>query len=113
VGEGWQPEDAFAMATVNGAAALGKSGRLGQLAPGFAADVVAWDFRRAHLTPLLDPLGTLVHDANGRDVEHVWIGGRQVVEAGRPTEVDDAAVRAAAQSAAEGLWQRARDSVAA
>lgn len=29
VGEGWQPEDAFAMVAVNGAAALGKSGRLG------------------------------------------------------------------------------------
>jgi len=113
VGEGWQPEDAFAMATVNGAAALGKSGRLGQLAPGFAADVVAWDFRRAHLTPLLDPLGTLVHDANGRDVEHVWIAGRQVVESGRPAQADEAAVRGAAQRAAEGLWQRARDSVAA
>jgi 5-methylthioadenosine/S-adenosylhomocysteine deaminase len=113
VGDGWQPEDAFAMATVNGAAALGKSGRLGQLAPGFAADVVAWDFRRAHLTPLLDPLGTLVHDANGRDVEHVWIGGRQVVESGRPTQADEAAVRAAAQTAAEGLWRRARDMQAA
>jgi hypothetical protein len=88
-------------------------GRLGQLAPGFAADVVAWDFRRAHLTPLLDPLGTLVHDANGRDVEHVWIGGRQVVESGRPTQADESAVRAAAQTAAEGLWQRARDRKAA
>lgn len=113
VGQNWQPEDAFAMATVNGAAALGKSGRLGQLAPGFAADVVAWDFRRAHLTPLLDPLGTLVHDANGRDVEHVWIAGRQVVESGRPTQADEAAVRAGAQRAAEGLWKRAREGVAA
>jgi len=113
VGEGWQPEDAFAMATVNGAAALGMEGFLGQVAPGFAADLVAWDFRRAHLTPLLDPLGTLVHDANGRDVEHVWIGGRQVVRGGVPLLADESQVRAEAQRAAEGLWARARENALA
>ena len=40
---------------------------------------MVFDFRHAHLTPLLDPLGTLVHDACGRDVEHVFVDGRQVV----------------------------------
>ncbi|MCU0945876.1 MAG: amidohydrolase family protein, partial [Rubritepida sp.] len=107
VAEDWQPEDALDMATVNGARALGAEGFLGRLAPGFAADIVAWDFRRPHLTPLLDPLGTLVHDANGRDVEHVWVGGRQVVAAGRATLADQDAIMAEAQRAAEALWARA------
>lgn len=67
---------------------------------GLANDVVAWDCRRAHLTPLPDPPpGTLVHDANGGDVEHVRVAGRQVVEAGRPMLIEEAAVRAAAQAA--------------
>jgi 5-methylthioadenosine/S-adenosylhomocysteine deaminase len=107
VAEDWQPEDALDMATVNGARALGAEGFLGRLAPGFAADIVAWDFRRPHLTPLLDPLGTLVHDANGRDVEHVWVGGRQVVAAGRATLADQDAIMAEAQRVAEALWARA------
>lgn len=107
VADDWQPEDAFAMATINGATALGVGGWLGRLAPGYAADIVAWDFRRAHLTPLLDPLGTLVHDANGRDVQHVWVAGTQVVRDGAPLHADVDAVRADAQKAAENLWLRA------
>ena len=57
--------------------------------------------------PLLDPLGTLVHDANGRDVEHVWIQGRQLVAGGRAVLVDEARVIAEAQAVAEDLWARA------
>ena len=35
--------EVFVAGTVNGAAALGLAGRVGQLAPGFSADVVLWD----------------------------------------------------------------------
>lgn len=111
VSEDWQPENALEMATVSGARALGAGDWLGQLAVGFAADVVAWDFRRAHLTPLLDPLGTLVHDANGRDVQHVWVAGRQVVRDGIALNCNGEAIRADAQRAAEDLWARAAESV--
>jgi 5-methylthioadenosine/S-adenosylhomocysteine deaminase len=104
----WQPRDAFAMATSVGAAALGRAHELGRLAVGYLADLVVLDFRHAHLTPLLDPLGTLVHDACGRDVEHVFVDGRQVVADAAPTMVDAARIRADAQRAAEALWARAR-----
>jgi 5-methylthioadenosine/S-adenosylhomocysteine deaminase len=107
VADDWQPEDALAMATSNGAAALGQSGFLGRLAPGYAADVVAWDFRRPHLTPLLDPLGALVHDANSRDVRHVWVAGAQVVRDGRAVLADQDAIMAEAQAVSEALWARA------
>lgn len=107
VAEDWQPEDALAMATSNGAAALGLGQSMGRLAPGFFADIVAWDFRRPHLVPLLDPLGVLVHDANGRDVEHVWVQGRQVVSGGRSLLVDETRLMAQAQAVAENLWARA------
>ncbi len=104
----WQPKDAFAMATINGAEALGVAHEIGRLAPGYLADFVVFDFRRPHLTPLLDPLGTLVHDACGRDVEHVFVDGRQVVAAGKPTMASASRIRAEAQKAAESLWARAR-----
>jgi 5-methylthioadenosine/S-adenosylhomocysteine deaminase len=104
----WQPKDALALATRNGAAALGLGGTIGQIAPGFQGDFVVFDFRRAHLTPCLDALGTLVHDANGRDVEHVFIAGRQVVRGGRAVFADEDRIRADAQRAAEALWARAR-----
>ncbi len=108
VSDEWQPRDAFAMATQAGAAALGRSGELGRLAPGYLADCVVFDFRHAHLTPLIDPLGTLVHDGCGRDVEHVFVDGRQVAADGAPTLVDAGRIRAEAQRAAEALWSRAR-----
>ena len=104
----WQPRDVLRMATHAGASALGKGHELGRLAPGFLADVVVFDFRRVHLTPLLDPLGTLVHDACGRDVEHVFVDGTQVIASGEPTMADATRIRAEAQRAAEALWSRAR-----
>jgi 5-methylthioadenosine/S-adenosylhomocysteine deaminase len=109
VSDQWQPKDTFAMATAAGAQVLGRSHEMGRLAPGYLADFVVFDFRQPHLTPLLDPLGTLVHDACGRDVEHVFVDGRQVIANGLPTMADAARIRADAQRAAEALWARAAD----
>jgi 5-methylthioadenosine/S-adenosylhomocysteine deaminase len=109
VSDQWQPRDAFAMATSAGAQVLGRAHEMGRLAAGYLADFVVFDFRHPHLTPLLDPLGTLVHDAGGRDVEHVFVDGRQVIADGRPTLVDGDRIRADAQRAAEALWARAAD----
>jgi 5-methylthioadenosine/S-adenosylhomocysteine deaminase len=107
VSDEWQPRDAFAMATSAGAAALGRGHELGRLAAGYLADCVVFDFRRPHLTPLLDPLGTLVHDGCGRDVEHVFVDGRQVVAGGEPVFADAKRIRAEAQRVSEALWSRA------
>ena len=109
VSDQWQPRDAFAMATAAGAQVLGRAHEMGRLASGYLADCVVFDFRHAHLTPLLDPLGTLVHDAGGRDVEHVFVDGKQVIQNGLPTMVDGTRICADAQRAAEALWARASD----
>jgi len=108
VASDWQPVDALEMAPHAGAVALGTEREMGMLAPGYLADAVVFDFQRAHLTPLLDPLGTLVHDACGRDVEHVFVDGRHVIADGMPTMADAGRIRADAQRAAEALWARAR-----
>ena len=107
VNDVWQPEHALAMATGNGARALGLDG-LGRLEPGGPADLVVFDFRRPHLVPVLDPLGNLVHTGQGRDVRLVICDGRVVAEDGRPLLADHDAILADARAAAAALWRRAR-----
>ncbi|MGQ9370760.1 amidohydrolase family protein [Azospirillum sp. ST 5-10] len=107
----WQSADVFRMATMGGAEALGMEGEIGSLEVGKRADLVAIDLRRPHLVPVLEPLGTLVHTAQGRDVVLVVVDGRVVVEDGRAVHADTTAILADAQRAAEALWARARASV--
>ncbi|MGU3496744.1 amidohydrolase family protein [Xanthobacteraceae bacterium A53D] len=104
----WQPETVFEMATMAGARAMGLEDRIGSIEVGKRADFVAFDYRRAHLTPWTNVLGNLVHVAQGRDVEAVAIDGELVVEGGRPTRVDEEAIRRDAALAIEALWKRAR-----
>jgi 5-methylthioadenosine/S-adenosylhomocysteine deaminase len=112
IDDDWQPRDVFAMATVNGARAMGLQADLGSLRVGKKADLVGLDYRRAHLVPRIDVLGNLVHTAQGRDVTTVVVDGEVVVEDGRPTRVDPQRILADAQAAAEALWTRARAQVA-
>jgi len=106
---GWQPEDVLAMATIEGARAMGLEHDIGSLAVGKKADLVALDFRRAHLTPARDPLGTLVHVGQGRDVSLVMVDGEVIVRDGRPTHADLEGIRRDAAAAATALWERARE----
>lgn len=107
VDKAWQPEQVFAMATANGARALGLDGDIGTLAAGMKADLAVFDFRRPHLVPRVDPLGNLVHTAQGRDVAMVFVDGRCVAEDGRPTLVDGDEVLREARGVLEKLWRKA------
>jgi 5-methylthioadenosine/S-adenosylhomocysteine deaminase len=102
----WQANDAFYMATLGAAKAMGRDHDLGSLRVGKKADVVLFDFRRAHLTPALNPLGTLVHVAQGRDIAVVIVDGRIVVEDGCPCLVDAERIREEGAAAARSLWNR-------
>jgi 5-methylthioadenosine/S-adenosylhomocysteine deaminase len=104
----WQPEDVLRMATIDGARAMGLDAEIGSLEAGKRADLVVLDFRRPHLVPCLDPVGNLVHVAQGRDVEHVWVDGVQTVASGAPALASIDAVLRDAQAAADALWRRAR-----
>jgi 5-methylthioadenosine/S-adenosylhomocysteine deaminase len=102
----WQPQHVLHMGTLAGARAMGLDHEIGSLRPEKKADLVGFDFRRAHLTPNTSPLGNLVHVAQGRDVSFVIIDGRIVVEGGRATLADDETIRREGAAAARQLWAR-------
>jgi len=102
----WTSKEVFDMATLGSARCLGRDHELGSLKVGKKADLVLFDFRRAHLTPAFHPLGTLVHVGVGRDVSTVIVDGKIVVEQGRATLVDEEDIRRKAAAAAKSLWTR-------
>ena len=105
------PWDVLAMATIDGATALGLGQLTGSLEPGKRADVICVALDGLHTTPVLhgddfNVAAHLVFSASGRDVRDVWVDGRRVVERGTPTTFDIGTVRASAQAAAEELFAR-------
>jgi len=106
VGQFWQPLEVLDMATRNGAAALGMADSLGGITVGQLADLAIIDTRHAHLTPCVDALGTLVHNGTGRDVEHVIVAGRLVVENHRSVFADEQEILAHGEAAARAVWAR-------
>lgn len=84
--------DALAMATLNGAKALGLDDRIGSLVPGKQADIVAVDLSGAATQPCYDPISQLVYSAGRDQVRHVWVAGELVVKDGRCQTLDEAIV---------------------
>src|SRR6185436_12084015 len=70
---------ALRAATLGGAQALGLASRIGSIAAGKAADLVAVEMRAPHLAPIYDPVSHLVYAAGREDVSHVWVAGRPLV----------------------------------
>jgi hypothetical protein len=71
--------------------------RIGQLAPGFAADLILLDLDTAAFTPLNDLRRQLVFCEDGSSVRYTVVAGRVVHEGGRVTTVDEKALRAEAR----------------
>ncbi|WP_166269355.1 TRZ/ATZ family hydrolase [Marinobacter caseinilyticus] len=79
---------ALAMATIQGARALGREHELGSLEAGKLADVIAVDLSDPFLQPVYDPVSHLVYSNHGRQVSHSWISGVPQVQEGRLTRID-------------------------
>ncbi|MCQ3829635.1 TRZ/ATZ family hydrolase [Microbulbifer elongatus] len=71
---------ALAMATINGARALGIDDVTGSIEVGKAADLCAIDLSALEQQPLHDPLSQLIYTANGHHVRNVWVAGRQLLK---------------------------------
>lgn len=80
--------DALAMATINGARALGLEHSLGSLEVGKQADLIAVDLRGPETQPLYHPLSQLVYACNGSQVSHSWIAGELVMAQRELTRID-------------------------
>jgi 5-methylthioadenosine/S-adenosylhomocysteine deaminase len=98
--------DVLAWATRGGAAALGLSEEIGQIAVGRKADLLLLDARAPNLAPLVDGPGLLVHSASGAVVDTVVVDGCVLLEGGRPTLFDGDEVIATAEAVARSLWRR-------
>jgi 5-methylthioadenosine/S-adenosylhomocysteine deaminase len=86
--------DALAMATINGARALGMEDRIGSLEVGKQADLIAVDLGGPETQPLYNPLSQLVYACNGSQVSHSWIAGQAVLEERQLTRIDLSALTA-------------------
>jgi 5-methylthioadenosine/S-adenosylhomocysteine deaminase len=114
---GGDPWDVLAMATIDGARALGLADVTGSVETGKRADIVTVWLGGLHTTPVLhgsdlNVAAHLVFSASGRDVRDVWVDGRRLLAQGRPTTFDADDVRAEAQAAAEELFERREKSLA-
>ena len=86
--------------TRGGARAMRLEGRIGQLAPGCAADIVLVDLDTAAFTPCNDLVRQLVLCEDGSGVRTTIVDGRVVYENGHITTVDERALRAEAREIA-------------
>src|SRR5690606_31997966 len=89
-------EQALAMATINGARALGLADEIGSIEAGKWADLCCVDLGRPSTWPVYDPVAQLVYAAGRDQVEDVWVAGRRMVADGRLARMDDAAIMARA-----------------
>lgn len=94
------------LATVNGAKAMGWADRIGVLAPGYKADFVMHDTRHTEWGPIFDSVGQLALMAPPAGVHHVWIDGRQVLDAGHNLLLDEEKLLADAVQAGKALVAR-------
>lgn len=85
--------EALEIATRGGAAVLGRSD-VGQIAPGFRADLAIWDVSGVEVAGSWDKLALLL--AGPQRVRDLFVEGRQVVRGGQLTTLDARAVAARA-----------------
>ena len=98
--------EALKMATVNGAAALGMKGQLGQIAEGMIADLILVNVNKAHTQPMHNLISTLVYATKSSDVECVIVDGKIVLNEGRLTRLNLAEVVADARHSVDAIIER-------
>lgn len=88
---------ALRMATLNGARAMGLDDHTGSLEVGKYADLVAFDLSGLAQQPIYDPVSQLIYSTGRDTVRHVWVGGKQLLDNGSLTRMDEQQVIANAR----------------
>ena len=91
-------DTALAMATVNGAKALGIAETTGSIAIGKQADLAAIDLSALETRPLFDPIAALVYNTSREQVSDTWVAGQALMKARRLTTLDEADVMSRANA---------------
>lgn len=94
------------LATMGSARALGLEEEVGSLERGKRADLQVVDMRRFGLTPVNDPVVTLVYHGHGKDVDLVMVDGHVRVRDGVVLDVDPTGLLDAAAAASDAAWSR-------
>jgi len=90
-------DQAFAMATILGAQALGMSKLIGSLETGKRADIISIRLDAPNAAPLYNVYSQLVYSLKASDVGDVMVNGRMIVRNRRMPAIDDQAVMAKAE----------------
>ena len=71
---------ALEMMTINAALALGQSDQIGSIEAGKQADLCALRMDSLNTTPMYDVVSHLIYAASSKQVSHVWVAGRMLLE---------------------------------
>lgn len=86
-------KEIVAMATIEGARALGLDGVTGSLETGKEADVVLVETDSPNMFPVYDPYSALVYSARADNVRDVYVAGRQLVKNKQLVDLDFGKIR--------------------
>src|SRR3954467_9152753 len=98
--------DVFDAATVNAADALGRPD-LGRIESGAKADLLFWDTATPRMSPLRDPLRTLVYYAGESGLRDVMVNGAWVMQDRTIEWADEVDLSRRLQDVARRMWQGA------
>lgn len=105
--------DVLEMATINGAKLYGMEKDVGSIEVGKKADII---LIKPNIlpTPLTSAtaVGHIINTVDGDDVEHVFVGGKQIVKNKRLLSFDEQQAQRISQAAAANLWTRLRTATA-
>jgi 5-methylthioadenosine/S-adenosylhomocysteine deaminase len=92
--------DVLAMATREGARALGMEAAIGSLEAGKRADLIVVSMKSPRQTPMYDPLSHLVYATRGDDVRTTIVNGRVLMRDRKLLTLNEAAILAEARTLA-------------
>ncbi|MGV8026185.1 MAG: amidohydrolase family protein [Anaerolineaceae bacterium] len=93
--------------TVDAAEAIGMSGQLGALVPGYLADLIVLNMAGLHSVPNYSVLDNIIYTCTGRDVEIVIVNGEVVVQDGKLCTANEAELIEMAEIKGHELIRRA------
>ena len=100
-------EHVFEMATINAAKAMGWEKEIGSIEIGKKADIVIIDTNKPELTPVRNPISSIIYAGVATDVDTVIINGKVVLQNGKLLTVDEDKILEDAKNKIKELYKKA------